>query len=163
MLMLNILPLPRNSLIEPITVRESVNPSPIPKPSRAESKTEFLAANASARPSTIQFTTISGINKPKLSEIAGAHAFKHNSTIVTNEAMITMYAGIRTLSGINFFTSEITVFEHNSTLAVARPIPMPLIAEVVVASVGHIPSRRTNVGFSFKMPLNNICNFFMSN
>jgi hypothetical protein len=74
-----------------------------------------------------------------------------------------MYAGIRTLSGISFFTSEITVFEHNSTLAVARPIPMPLIAEVVVANVGHIPSKRMNVGFSFKMPLNNICNFFMSN
>jgi hypothetical protein len=39
-----------------------------------------------------------------------------------------------------------------STAMVARPIDMPFRAEVVVANVGHIPSMRTNVGFSLTMP-----------
>jgi hypothetical protein len=30
------------------------------------------------------------------------------------------------------------------------------MAEVVVASVGHIPSTKANVGFSLKMPFNNV-------
>ncbi|GHT77972.1 hypothetical protein FACS189464_0630 [Bacteroidia bacterium] len=40
-----------------------------------------------------------------------------------------------------------------STKVVAKPIPNPLIAEVVVANVGHIPNTNTKAGFSFKMPL----------
>ena len=36
---------------------------------------------------------------------------------------------------------------------VARPMPMPFFAEVVTASVGHIPSIMTKVGFSFMIPL----------
>jgi hypothetical protein len=39
-----------------------------------------------------------------------------------------------------------------STAIVANPIDIPFRAEVVVASVGHIPSIRTNVGFSLTMP-----------
>ena len=57
----NIAPLPSISRTAPITVRESVNPNPMPSPSIAESSTLFFEANASARPSMIQFTTISGM------------------------------------------------------------------------------------------------------
>ena len=39
-----------------------------------------------------------------------------------------------------------------STTAVVSPIPSPLTAEVVVASVGHIPSTSTKIGFSLKTP-----------
>jgi hypothetical protein len=42
--------------------------------------------------------------------------------------------------------------EHISTNMVATPIPIPFMADVVVASVGHIPRRRTNVGFSLNIP-----------
>jgi hypothetical protein len=35
---------------------------------------------------------------------------------------------------------------------VANPIDRPLRAEVVVASVGHMPNIRTNVGLSLMMP-----------
>ena len=42
--------------------------------------------------------------------------------------------------------------EHISTNIVASPIPVPVMAEEVVPSVGHIPSRSTNVGFSLIIP-----------
>ena len=66
--------------------------------------------------------------------------------------MTTMNEGIRTISGIRFLMAEITTLEHISTNIVASPIPIPLMAEEVVPSVGHIPSRSTNVGFSLIIP-----------
>ena len=72
--------------------------------------------------------------------------------MVTNVAITTMNAGMRTLSGITDFRSEMTMFDISSTKAVASPMHMPLIADVVVASVGHMPSTNTHVGFSFTSP-----------
>ena len=46
-----------------------------------------------------------------------------------------------------FFIKDITMFEHIKTNIVAKPMESPFIADVVVANVGHIPNRRTNVGF----------------
>jgi hypothetical protein len=46
--------------------------------------------------------------------------------------------------------------EHRSTNVVAKPIDIPLIAEVVVASVGHIPNTKAKVGFSLNMPFSNV-------
>ena len=43
--------------------------------------------------------------------------------------------------------------ERISTNVVARPIPKPLMADVVVPKVGHIPRTRTKVGFSLIIPL----------
>ena len=63
-----------------------------------------------------------------------------------------MYEGMRTLSGIYGAISEIAILESTSTNKVASPILIPLMADVVVASVGHIPRRRTNVGFSLIRP-----------
>ena len=57
----------RNSRIIPSIVKVKVNPNPIPKPSSTERNGEFFEANASALPSTMQLTTISGINIPKAS------------------------------------------------------------------------------------------------
>ena len=59
-----IVPLPMISLTAPMHVRESVKPSPIPIPSKAESRTPFLFANISALPRMIQLTTIRGRNTP---------------------------------------------------------------------------------------------------
>ena len=73
--------------------------------------------------------------------------------IVTNVAIITINAGMRILSGMRFLSKEITTFEHIRTNVVARPILIPLRADVVVPSVGHIPSINTNVGFSLMSPL----------
>ncbi|GAK35509.1 hypothetical protein JCM15093_605 [Bacteroides graminisolvens DSM 19988 = JCM 15093] len=56
------------------------------------------------------------------------------------------------MSGMRFLILEITTFEQIRTNAVANPIPIPLIAEEVVPNVGHIPSKSTNVGFSFTIP-----------
>ena len=66
---LNILPVPRNSRTAPNKVNAIVKPNPIPKPSKKDATGLFLAAKASARPSTIQFTTISGINKPNAHKV----------------------------------------------------------------------------------------------
>ena len=60
----NKVPLPNISRIAPKTKSAAVAPNPIAKPSIAEGKTSFLAANASARPITIQLVTIRGINIP---------------------------------------------------------------------------------------------------
>lgn len=57
------------------------------------------------------------------------------------------------MSGTTFLMSDITKLLHISTNIVASPIDMPLMPDVVVASVGHIPRRSTKVGFSFIMPL----------
>ncbi len=60
---------------------------------------------------------------------------------------------------MKFFSNETTKLEHTSTNIVASPILIPFIAELVVASVGHIPSRSTNTGLSFIIPLINILIF----
>ena len=73
-------------------------------------------------------------------------------TMVTKVAMMTMKAGIRTLSGMTLLRSEITMFDIISTKVVAKPMLIPLMADVVVASVGHIPSTSTHVGFSLIRP-----------
>ena len=74
--------------------------------------------------------------------------------IVTNVAIMTINAGIRILSGMRFLSKEITIFEHIRTNVVARPILIPLRVDVVVPSVGHIPSINTKVGFSLMSPFN---------
>ena len=75
------------------------------------------------------------------------------STIVTNEATMTMNAGILTLSGMILRSAEIIRLDMISTAVVESPIPSPFEPEVVTASVGHIPSISTSVGFSLIMPL----------
>ena len=60
-----IAPLPKSSLMPPKRVRAKAKPSPIPSPSIIEEMALFFDANASARPNTIQLTTINGINNPK--------------------------------------------------------------------------------------------------
>jgi hypothetical protein len=45
------------------------------------------------------------------------------------------------------------MFDMISTTIVATPIPIPLIADDVTPSVGHIPKIRTNVGFYLRIPL----------
>jgi hypothetical protein len=72
--------------------------------------------------------------------------------IVTKAAITTMNTGMRTLSGVTDFKQLITKLVQIRTAIVASPIDIPLSADVVVASVGHIPSIRTNVGFSLMMP-----------
>ena len=57
----NSFPEPSNSRQAPSKAKAQVNPNPIPIPSKAEATTPFLAANDSARPNTMQFTTINGI------------------------------------------------------------------------------------------------------
>ena len=68
-------------------------------------------------------------------------------------AIITIKEGILTFAGINPDTADTTILDIVSTNNVARPMPNPFIAEVVVPSVGHIPRTRTNVGFSLIIPL----------
>ncbi len=51
--------------------------------------------------------------------------------MVTKEAITTINAGIRTLSGIKSFIKEITMFAITNTKVVAKPIPKPLMADGV--------------------------------
>ena len=74
------------------------------------------------------------------------------STMVTKAAIITINEGIRILSGMLLATNEITRLDITSTNAVASPIPIPLMADVVTPSVGHIPNKSTKVGFSLNNP-----------
>ena len=76
-----------------------------------------------------------------------------SSTTVTKEATMTMKAGSRTSSGITLRSREITTLEMASTTRELRPMPRPLMAEVVTARVGHMPSIRMKAGFSLRIPL----------
>jgi hypothetical protein len=62
---------------------------------------------------------------------------------------------------MRFLSRAITMFEQMSTNVVANPIDIPLSADEVVPSVGHIPRRRTKVGFSLTRPLRNTFQLFM--
>jgi len=85
----NIDPSPKSSRIMPSSVSARVKPIPMPIPSIKEWKGLFLEAKDSARASIIQFTTISGINKPSASYRAGVKACISISTIVTKDAITT--------------------------------------------------------------------------
>ena len=50
------------------------------------------------------------------------------------------------------------MLEQISTAVAAIPIPIPLNAELVVASVGQVPKRSTRLGFSLMIPLVRIAN-----
>jgi hypothetical protein len=58
-------PRPNGSRISANTVRDKVNPRPMPRPSAIERTTEFLEAKTSALPKGIQLTTMRGINIPR--------------------------------------------------------------------------------------------------
>ena len=83
-------PVPSTSRTKAINIIASVYPIPIPIASSRESNTLFLEAYASALPRTIQFTTISEINTPKVSYNSGSNASDSIFTIVTNVAIITI-------------------------------------------------------------------------
>ena len=148
-----ILPAPKISLKDPKRVRAIVNPKPIPIPSNKEFITLFLDANASALPKMMQFTTINGIKIPKDESNAGKNALIINCKMETKAAITTINAGMRTLSGTTFLIADIAILEHIKTNIVQSPIAIPLDADVVVASVGHIPNNNAKVGFSFIIPL----------
>lgn len=57
--------------------------------------------------------------------------------------------------------SDMAMFEHINTKAVDSPIEIPLMSDVVVARVGHMPRRSTNVGFSLINPLAIIFKLFI--
>ena len=59
-------PVPRSSRTQAMMEIARVKPRPMPRPSTAEARGPFLLAKASARASIMQFTTISGINMPRL-------------------------------------------------------------------------------------------------
>ena len=90
---------------------------------------------------------------PRASYKKGIKPSRRSSTMVTKEAITTINAGIRTLSGMIFLSKEIITLLSARTTIVVSPIPRPFIAEVVTARVGHIPSIRTKVGFSLIRPL----------
>jgi hypothetical protein len=65
--------------------------------------------------------------------------------------------------GINPAIRDIAILDKINTNVVASPIPKPLMAEVVVPKVGHIPRTNTKVGFSFRIPLVTNPNLLITN
>ena len=60
----------------------------------------------------MQFTTINWTNTPRLFDSDGVYACIARSTTVTNEAMITMYDGILTRSGMKSFNRLTKMFNR---------------------------------------------------
>lgn len=154
-------PAPSNSRTVPNNVKAQVNPNPIPIPSNILFRGVFLQAKASARPKIIQLTTISGIYIPSDLSSSGVYALMSICKIDTKAAITTTKTGILTLSGVTSLIQDMAKLEQISTNIVASPMDNPLIALVVVASVGHIPRRSTNVGFSLIRPFIKILIYFM--
>ena len=74
---------------------------------------------------------------------------------VTKPEMITMYAAMRTCLGMNLRRREMSRFESTNTAAAESPMPTPFFMDVVVASVGHVPSNCTKIGFWSNNPSKN--------
>ena len=130
----------------------AVKPSPIIRPSAADSSTGDLEANDSARPRMAQFTTISAMNSPSTLYSSCAQALRPMSTRVTRVAMSTMYTGMRTSSLTRCRTAEISMLDASSTAVVASPMPRPLVALPVTASVGHSASICANTTLLSQRP-----------
>jgi len=69
--------------------------------------------------------------------------------------MMMMYSEMRTCLGIHFLKAATRKLEPMSTNRVAPPITRALMAELVTASIGHMPSTWTNTGLSRQIPLTN--------
>jgi hypothetical protein len=63
-----------------------------------------------------------------------------------------MNIGILKLAGIIFLKEEINKLDRTKTKVAAIPMPMPLYAEVVTASVGHRPIAKTRIKLFLTMP-----------
>ncbi len=57
------------------------------------------------------------------------------STMVTNDAIITINDGILTFAGITFLKADTTRFDATRTKVVASPMAIPFMAAVVTARV----------------------------
>jgi hypothetical protein len=143
-----IAPVPNISLTLLIAIRDRVNPMPMPNPSAMERTGPFLQAKASARPSTIQFTTIKGIKIPSFKNKGYVYACIKSSTIVTKVAMITIKHGILTLAGIIFLKQDTKKFEKTRTNVTASPMPIPFANDFDTARVGHNPRTILKGGIS---------------
>ena len=141
-------PAPSSSRKKPMSTRAKVKPRPMTTPSIADGRTLFLDAYASARPRMMQFTTISGRNRPRDDASDGRNACMDRSIMVTKVAMIVMNAAIRILSGIILRIAEITILEQMRTTVAAAPMPIAFCREVVVASVGQRPIVCMKTGLS---------------
>ena len=102
----------------------------------------------------IQFTTISARYVPSAVYRSGRYAFISIWIMVTKPAIITMYAGIRTLSGITLRSADIAMLEQIRTIAAAIPILSASDTEAVTARVGQVPRTSTNTGFYLMKPFN---------
>src|SRR5665647_3577984 len=109
----------------------------MPWPSATARTGPTLAANASARPSSRQLATMSGMNGPSAFEISGKVAARIRSASVTKVAMIRMYEVMRTSLAMYLRNSDTNRPEPTSTNSVAIPMAMPLASMLVTAIVGH--------------------------
>ena len=72
--------------------------------------------------------------------------------MVTNVAIITIYAGVLISSEIIFLNKETKTLEQIKTKVKSKPIPIAASIDLVVAKAGHVPRIETNNGFSAIMP-----------
>jgi hypothetical protein len=77
------------------------------------------------------------------------------SATVTNVAMMMMYVLMRTCLGMSLRSSDTSRLEPMSTNVVAAAMATAFMAELVTASIGHMPRTITKTGFSFQIPLTN--------
>ena len=75
--------------------------------------------------------------------------------MVTKVAMMMMKLVMRTSLGIHFRRLETRMLEQTSTKVVAEAIARLLMAVLVTASAGHMPSTAMKTGFSRQSPLTN--------
>ena len=100
----------------------------------------------------MQFTTMRGMKMPRDEYSEGTKACMSICRMVTNEAITTMNAGMRTSPGIALRSAEMAPLEHTSTKSVAIPMDRPVMAVDVVPKVGHMPRMSTNVGLRRIIP-----------
>lgn len=109
----------------------------------------------------MQFVTIREIKIPSDSYTLNIYVCINISMVVTNAAMIRIYAGILTSGIIRCRHAEITMLLIISTTVVAKAKPNALTVVDVTANVGHKPKICTRMVLFFQTSsLNNSIIFF---
>ncbi len=133
-------PDPTSSRTAPTRTSASVKPTPMVSPSKAEARMPWREAKASARPRMAQFVTISAMKRPRTLCRSWTQAFSARSTTVTMAAITRTKAGMRISGVMARRRAEMAAFDRMRTAVVASPIPSPLVAVPVMASVGQSAS-----------------------
>ena len=150
-------PEPIISLTAPMQVREQVNPRPHAGSVESGIQNAVLAGEHSALPK--DDTVYNDQRQEHAQRIVERFRQRPDDELYYGYESCYNYDIARYPDFVRYYLAniEMAMLEQIYTTVAAIPIPMPLNADDVVASVGHVPSNNTRFGFSLIKPLVKDC------